>query len=242
MALARQIVELGRRVRVESKTKVRQPLLEAVVSLPGRESALSGLVDVVAEELNVKTVRVARSADAFGAWTAKPNFKVLGPRLGSRVQALAAMLARDDGTLSAALAAGQRVDVSIDEGPPVGVGPGDVELERSVREGWGVASDAGVTVALELEITPELRLEGLARDLVRIAQDARKAAGLDVSDRIVLAIETGGAVADALARHRDLVASETLAIELGEAALVDAVYRTDAEIDGTAVTVSLRPA
>ena len=92
MALARAVVELGRRVRVETKTKTRQPLHEAVVHVPGRDAELDGLLDVIADELNVKAVRFA-DTESFGAWRAKPNYKVLGPALGGRVQAVAAALA-----------------------------------------------------------------------------------------------------------------------------------------------------
>ena len=81
-------------------------------------------------------------------------------------------------------------------------------------EGWGVASDGGLTVALELDVSPELRREGLARELVRIVQDARKAAGLDVSDRIALGIEVDGELAEARDAHAAFIAGETLAREL----------------------------
>src|SRR5206468_1064904 len=81
MQLARDVVELGRRIRVQTKTKTRQPLHEAVVHVPGRHGELDGLLDVIADELNVRSVRFAES-ETFGAWRAKPNFKLLGPRLG----------------------------------------------------------------------------------------------------------------------------------------------------------------
>ena len=103
-----------------------------------------------------------------------------------------------------------RVEVPIDDGPAVAIGPDDVELARAVLEGWGVASDGGLTVALELEISPALRREGLARELVRIAQDARKAAGLDVGDRIVLGIDVDGELAAARDEHAGFIAGETL--------------------------------
>src|SRR5205814_10085026 len=90
MATARQIVELGRRVRAESRTKTRQPPVDAVVHIPGRRGDLEPLLDVVADELNVKRIEVTDAESAFGGWRAKPNFRVLGPRLGPRVQALAA--------------------------------------------------------------------------------------------------------------------------------------------------------
>jgi isoleucyl-tRNA synthetase len=238
MALARQLVELGRRVRTETKTRTRQPLPGAVVHLAGPPGDLTALLDTVAEELNVKAVRFAESTDAFGGWVAKPDFKVLGPRLGRRVQAVAEALAAHP-ELAARLAEGETVELRPDDGPPMSIGPGDVLLARDVRSGWGVASDGGVTLALDLEVTPELRLEGLARELVRLVQDARKEVGLQVTDRIVLGIETTGDAVDALEAHRDYIADETLA----DSVLLEAVShdRKEATVDGSRVTVSLRP-
>ncbi|GBC87688.1 Isoleucine--tRNA ligase [bacterium HR12] len=240
MALARQIVELGRRVRTEARVRVRQPLPEAVVHVPDREG-LEPLLPLVAEELNVRRVVFAASAEAFGRWRAKPNYRALGPRLGPAVKDLAAALAADDGTLAGALARGERVTVATSSGP-VELGPEDVDLAQETLEGWGVATDGGVTVALELEITPELRLEGLARELVRVVQDARRDAGLEVSDRIVLGLATAGELADAFAAHRGTIAAETLAVEVRDEPIADATFRTDAEVDGSSVTITLRRA
>jgi len=241
MASARAIVELGRRVRTESKVKVRQPLLEAVVHFPGDHEALRPILDLVGEELNVKRVVFAESTQQLGGWRAKPNFKTLGPRLGSVVKDVAAALARDDGSLAAALAQGETVELVTPSGV-IALGPADVDLTQETVEGWGVASDGGITVALELEITPELRLEGLARELVRVVQDARRAAGLEVSDRIVLDLTVAGPLEEALSAHGDVIGAETLAAEivrdLGEAAS----YRQTVELDGDTVTVSLRKA
>jgi isoleucyl-tRNA synthetase len=239
MALARQIVELGRRIRTESKTRIRQPLGGAVVHLAGAGGDLTSLLDTVAEELNVKEVRFADSAEAFGGWVAKPDFKVLGPRLGRRVQAVAEALAAGP-ELARRLAEGATVELHPDHGPPVSIGPGDVQLARDVRSGWGVASDGGVTVALELEVTPALRLEGLARELIRLVQDARKEAGLQVTDRIVLGLETSGDAARALEAHREYIAGETLADSVVPEAVGD--DRREATVDGSRVAVSLRPA
>jgi isoleucyl-tRNA synthetase len=242
MDAARSIVELGRRVRTETKVKIRQPLLEAVVHHPGDRHALEPLLGLVAEELNVKQVRFAESADGFGRWHAKPNYKVLGPRLGPRVKVVATALDADDGSLADALASGRAVTVDLPEGPPVDLAPDDVDLVQETLEGWGVVSEGGLTVALELEITPELRREGLARDLVRAIQDARKAAGLQVSDRIELGVTASGEVADALRAHRNDVIGETLAVRLEEAPVADEAYREEADIEGTPVTITLRRA
>ncbi|MGZ4154814.1 MAG: isoleucine--tRNA ligase [Actinomycetota bacterium] len=241
MGVARAIVELGRRVRTESRVRVRQPLLEAVVHYPGDREVLRPLLEQVAEELNVKRVEFADSAERFGRWRAKPNFKTLGPRLGNRVQALAAALARDDGTLASELAAGRSVSVPL-EGDDVLLEPADVDLVQETTEGWGVAADGGLTVALELDLDDELRREGLARELVRVVQDARKTAGLDVSDRIVLGIEASGEVATALDAFADVVARETLAIELRRGAVEDPTFEQTVDVEGSDVRVTLRRA
>jgi isoleucyl-tRNA synthetase len=238
---ARAIVELGRRVRTETKVRVRQPLVEAVVHYPGDREALRPLLDQIAEELNVKRVEFADSADRFGRWRAKPNFKALGPRLGVRVQQVAAALGIDEGALAAELAAGRSVTVPTDAGD-VHLEPADVDLVQETSEGWGVAADGGLTVALELELTDDLRREGLAREVVRIVQEARKAAGLDVSDRIALGIEATGSVATAIDAFADDIAGETLASELHRDAIDDAALEQTVAVEGSDVRVTLRRA
>jgi isoleucyl-tRNA synthetase len=241
MAAARQIVELGRRIRTETRIRVRQPLLEAAVHYAGDHEALARLFDLVAEELNVKQVVFAESAEQLGRWRAKPNFKKLGPRLGSRVQQVASELARDDGALASSLARGESVTIRLADGT-VELSPDDVDLVQETLEGWGVAGEGGLTVALELELTPELRSEGLARELVRVAQDARKAAGLDVSDRIVLGLDADGDVAAALEAFRDRIAAETLAVEVVAGAVANATYDEPFAFDEARGRVSLRRA
>jgi isoleucyl-tRNA synthetase len=106
-------------------------------------------------------------------------------------------------------------------------------------EGWGVASQGGVTVALELEVTPELRLEGLARELVRLLQDGRKAAGLAVSDRIVAGVIADGELAAALDAHRDEIAAEVLAVRLVSGPVENATYRQVSDLDSAPVMIEL---
>ncbi|HZD17844.1 MAG TPA: class I tRNA ligase family protein, partial [Actinomycetota bacterium] len=241
MHAARQIVELGRRIRTGSKVRTRQPLLEAVVVYAGDRAALDPLLDLVAEELNVRRVVFTGSTDRFGRWRGRPDFKVLGPRLGARVKDVAETLAADEGALAASLARGESVTIPTRSGE-VALHPGEVELAQEVTGGWGVATDGTLTVALELEVTPELEREGLARELVRLVQDARREAGLEVSDRIALGVETSGALADALAQHRDYVSAETLATTLREEAVDQPLGRRSSTVEGTAVTVTLRRA
>jgi isoleucyl-tRNA synthetase len=241
MVAARQIVELGRRLRTETKIRVRQPLLEAAVHYAGDHDALVPLFDLVAEELNVKRVVFAESAEQLGRWRAKPNFKALGPRLGARVQRLASALADDDGTVAASLARGESATIELADGP-VELSPDEVDLVQETLEGWGVAGEGGLTVALELELTDDLRREGLARELVRVVQDARKAAGLDVSDRIVLGLDVEGDAGAAVEAFGDWIAAETLAVELTGGAVADATYDEPFAFDGSSGRVSLRRA
>ncbi|MFN8232539.1 MAG: isoleucine--tRNA ligase [Actinomycetota bacterium] len=241
MTTARAIVELGRRVRTETRTRTRQPLTEAVIHVAGDHEPLSPLLPVIADELNVRAVVFAESAETFGRWRAKPDFKELGPRLGARVRDVAAVLAADRGAVAGALARGERVELELADATSVELSADDVDLTQDVREGWGVASEGGVTVALDLEITPELRLEALARELIRVIQDARKEAGLAVTDRIELGVESDGDAAAALASHIDTVAGETLATAVADAVDPEG-HRREADLGGSRVAISVRRA
>jgi isoleucyl-tRNA synthetase len=236
---ARAISSLGRTVRTEARIRVRQPLRRAAIHVPGRPGPLRPLAGLIADELNVKELDLAESAEVAGTWTAKPSYRVLGPRLGPVVREVALALAEDDGTVAADLAGGRSVAVPTSRGE-VEVGPDDVELSRQTRGGWGVASDGGITVALDLDITPDLAREGLAREVVRIVQDARKAAGLDVSDRIRLAIEGDEEVRRAVDAHGDWIAGEVLATEMAAGNGGSGGYRERRNVDGREVTVTVR--
>jgi isoleucyl-tRNA synthetase len=239
MDVVRTAVSLGRTVRSDTKVRVRQPLAGAVLHVPGDRSRLEPLLGLMAEELNVRAVRFAESADELSGWQAKPNFRALGPKLGPRVQEVAAALAADDGSLAAHLATGESVEVELPSGA-VELSPGDVELAQQTREGWGLASDGPVTVALELTLDDDLRREGVARELVHHVQALRKSAGLDVSDRIVLGVEGDGPVADAFATHRDWIASEVLATSIQDGSMEGAAAAEDVSVDGNRARITLR--
>ncbi len=127
----------------------------------------------------------------------------------------AAIAAADPVELTAALRSAGTARVPLDGGD-VEVGPDDVIITETPREGWAVATDAGETLALDLELTPELVRRGLAREVVRLVQDGRKGAGLDVSDRIELWLSApeGSELAAALSDHTADIAGEVLAVEV----------------------------
>ncbi|MDP9343494.1 MAG: isoleucine--tRNA ligase [Actinomycetota bacterium] len=240
MEAVRDVVSLGRTIRTDAKVRVRQPLARAVLHYPGDREGLTPLLDLVKDELNVKRVEFAESAEQFGRWQAKPSYRVLGPRLGPQVKDVAAALADDDGRLAAALARGETVTLRLGERVSVELAPDEVDLVQETREGWGVGAEGGLTVALDLEVTPDLRQEGLAREVVRLVQDARKSAGLDVTDRIELGIEAPDEVVDAVEKHHEYVSRETLATGLQPRALSDPEYDTTETLDGKRIRITLR--
>ncbi len=213
VALTRRLVDLGRTARAESKTKTRQPLGRALVSAQGWAGLPQELKDLVAAELNVVALE-SLSGDLVDV-TAKANFRVLGQRFGKGVQAVAKAVAdADAAALAAALREGTAT-VEVD-GTAVPLSPEEVIVTETPRSGWAVASAAGETVALDLEITPELRRAGLVRDVVRLVQEARKNSGLDVSDRIELWWAATGETKDALEEGWFKLAEEVLAVSVVE--------------------------
>ncbi|GHF31650.1 isoleucine--tRNA ligase [Streptomyces mashuensis] len=217
MVLVRRLVELGRATRAESGVKTRQPLSRALVAASGFEALGEELRAQIAEELNVSSLAsLSEVGGSLVDTTAKANFRALGKRFGKGVQAVAkAIAAADAAALSLALREGNASVVV--EGETVALAPDEVIITETPREGWSVASDSGATVALDLEITPELRRAGLARDAIRLIQEARKNSGLDVADRIALRWSaTDEETVTALTEHAGLIADEVLAVDFAQ--------------------------
>jgi isoleucyl-tRNA synthetase len=237
MKLARRLVELGRAARADAKVKTRQPLRRVLVATSAHERLSEELRREVAEELNVLEVEPLSAAGAdLVDHTAKGNFRALGKRFGKDTPRIAAAIAAADAEkLAADLKAEGRATVELD-GPPVEVLPDEVIISERPREGWSVVNEQGETVALDLEITPELRRAGLAREVVRMIQEARKANGFDVSDRITLTWYATGEVAEAIAEHRDLIAEEVLATSMTQTDSPDGLAQHDPDL-GLAFTI-----
>jgi isoleucyl-tRNA synthetase len=228
MSLARRLVELGRAARAEAKVRTRQPLRRALVGTHAWSTLSEALRADVAEELNLGALEPLSSAGTdLVDYTAKGNFRALGKRFGKQTPAVAAAIAgADAAALHAALTEHGSAEVDVD-GEAVAVGPDEVLVSERPREGWSVVNDQGETVALDLELTPQLLRAGLAREVVRLVQEARKGAGLDVSDRITLTWQASDDTAQALREHADLVADEVLAVRLDEGGPVDDAHAYD---------------
>jgi isoleucyl-tRNA synthetase len=244
MALARETVRLGLGARGQAKIKVRQPLGEAVVVADGRErEAIERLADVVREELNVRAVRFVAAADELGTYEIKANYRTLGPLFGSNMPlAAAAIAALDPAHVAAALRDGGAIGIAVD-GREHTLSAEDLLLSMRAPDGYSVEREGAHAVALDLAIDEDLRREGRAREIVHAVQNARKTAGLQVEDRIELALDGDAALLDAAQAHQDYVAGETLAITLEHGnAQADAEmgYSEQTEIDDLPLTISLR--
>lgn len=240
MLLVRRLVELGRATRAESGVKTRQPLSRALVAVAGFDSLDPALHTQITEELNV--LSLASLSEVGGSLvdtTAKANFRALGKRFGKGVQDVAkAVAAADAAALSAALRDGTAT-VEFN-GEQIALSPDEVIITETPREGWSVASDSGATVALDLEITPELRLAGLARDAIRLIQEARKNSGLDVADRIAVRWQSAdNDLTTALTEHATLIADEVLATDFAQGT-PDATYGEAFTDDQLGLTFHLR--
>jgi len=221
MALVRRLVDLGRAARTSSGVRIRQPLGRALVGAPGWAALPEELRAQIAEELNVGSFEDLSSIGGdLVEYEVKPNFRELGKRFGKQTPLVAkAVTAADAAALVAGLRSAGSFGVEVAEVGAVQLGPDDVIVTERPRSGWAVESAAGETLALDLEITPELRRAGLAREAVRMIQDARKQSGLEVTDRISLAWSASDAeLAEALREHGGEIASEVLAVSFGELA------------------------
>ena len=232
MDITRQLVEVGRAVRKTTKLRVRQPLQRALVGVPGSRELPAELLAEIADELNVREVTPLAQAGEVVDISVKPNFRVLGKRFGSRTQQAAkAITATNHSELARSLKADGQASVNLD-GEDVLVSLDEVTLTEVPRSGWAVTSQQDVTLALDITITPLLRKAGLAREVIRLVQTARKEAGFEVTDRIVLSWAANGETAEALREHERELADAVLAAEIAEHPLTDLPAEANASDTG----------
>jgi isoleucyl-tRNA synthetase len=239
-----RVVELGRGARAAAALKTRQPLPEVLVRVPSPEEldGLKRLEDQLLEELNVKGVSYLDVTADFVDYTVKPNLPRLGKRLGKLVPELKKALAGSDGkTIAANIRNGVTTEITL-AGEVHSFEPEAFLIDAKSPEGYAALEERGYLAALDTRLTPELVQEGLVRDVIRLVQNARKSAGLNVSDTIKLRLETSGELLDALKAHLDALKNEVLAEDVGFDGLKDPRYKEQAEVEGTALTISLKKA
>jgi len=243
MALARQVVALGHSARNSQNIELRQPLARALVHRQeGVEDLDEELVELVWDELNVKGVAFVEDVTELVTYRLLPDNKVLGPRFGKRFPAVRAQLSALDPLAAVRrLQAGLPLQLEV-EGEPVELAPDEVLVREEPREGLAVASERGLTVAIDTVITPELRAEGLAREVVRRVQNLRKDAGFNLDDRIVTTYQAEGELAEAIEACRSFIAEETLSVELDAGAPDEQTAVADDQVDGYSLRLGIRKA
>jgi isoleucyl-tRNA synthetase len=241
MDVAIKVASLGRSARSSSNVKLRQPLARAMVVADVRQQArLEHLADIVLDELNVKEIDLLREAGELVHYEIGLNPRLLGRKHGRTFPKLrTAVRALDAETLARSLQAGESITVDV-EGTAIDILPEEAEVRVRAREGLAVADADGIVVGIDTELTPELEREGLARDLVRRVQDARKNAGFEIEDRITLTYQAGERVSAAFVHLGEFIAAETLAVEVQAGPPREGSHSESFRIGGEKITVAVR--
>ncbi len=207
---------------------------------PAERQAVERLSEHFLDEVNVKELAFVTDESDLVTYALRPVFPVLGPKYGPLAPKIKTALNSVDARQAARqLRAGQSVTVTVD-GKTLELGPDEVEVQAMARAGFTVAEEAGRVVAIDTELTPELRREGLAREVVRRIQNMRKEAGFQVTDRIVTTYQADGELAKAIEDHYDYIAGETLSVALMAGAPQEGAYAETVELDGQKVTLAVR--
>ncbi len=239
-----RLVELGRAARAASGVKLRQPLPELLVRVRSVDelAGVRALADQLLEELNVKTIRFLDVNDDFVDYAVKPNLPRLGKRVGKLIPRLRAALEGADGReVAANVRAGAVTHVLLGD-VTLDLEPEDLLLDPRSPEGYAAQEGRGYLVALDTRISPALRREGLARDVVRLVQNGRKAAGLDVADRISLTLTGTGELATALEEHGAALAREVLATSFASGQPAPGMYQEEHDLEGDRLVFGLAKA
>ncbi|WP_420128206.1 isoleucine--tRNA ligase [Longimicrobium sp.] len=241
MQAVRTLSTLGRAARDSVGIRVRQPLGTIYAVVPDGYQVDEALLLILRDELNVRSVEFMHAAEELVTFSAKPNFKALGAVFGKLTPRIADAIRGLESAVLAAFKRGEPLKVEVD-GQAMDVIAEHFDLVQSARGSFATADEGGFTVALDPTITPELRLEGLARELVNRVQNLRKETGLQVQDRIRLGIFGDGEILDVSRQWGEFVAGETLAVEVETGSVNDFEgYEASREVDldGVAGTVAI---
>ena len=232
IGVVQKVVGLARAARGQSGVRTRQPLSRLLIRAPDDRAAqaLAKHQEQILDELNVKAIEfIARDAGLV-SYRVKPNLPRIGKRYGKLIPAIrAALLEADGAAIAGAASRDETFELNVGE-EVIALGPEDVLIETHSAEGFACGEEGGYLTALDTTLDDELIREGFARELVRTVQEARKKAALEVSDRIVLGVTGSAEVEAALADYRDLLMTETLAVEwsVGQ---VEPLYEEDRSLE-----------
>ncbi len=239
MSLAQQATSMILSLRKRAEKNVRQPLQKAVIPAPDQETldALLRVEDLIKSEVNVKELVIVRAEDSEIKLVKKikPNFKVLGKKVGGMMKQLAAAIAQMSQDDIAAFETAGTFTLC-----DYALVAEDVDIITEDMPGWLVANNGTITIALDIELTPALIEEGIARELINRIQNLRKSSGLEITDRIAVQLENREEIAAAVTNCNDYIASQVLATSL---TLVDNLTNgTALEMDGYTINCIIKKA
>jgi isoleucyl-tRNA synthetase len=241
MEMARTISSIVLRVRNQIDVNVRQPLSRIILPLNKEERPMVEAVkDIILDEVNVKDIEFVDDDSGIVSKTAKPNFPVLGKRLGKKMKAVASKigeLSTDDISLFESKGV---IELTLDSGETVRISNNEIEIQRTGLKGWSVESEDGITVAVDTEITPELQKEGLSREFINRIQNMRKEADFEVTDRIVIGYSGSAVLSKAIEATSETIKSETLAEEIAPTPLEVSDFVKSWDIEGSPCEISIR--
>ena len=240
MNLARETASQGLSARSNAGIKVRQPLSQVLVYVKqGRAELAPDLLEIVKDELNIKELVFVQDPESLLSYKVLPDNKLLGPKYGEDFPKIKTALANLDPDHVAALVNNEESIPLEVEGKTISLEPNEVLVGTEAAEGFSTADSKLLTVAIETKITPELRAEGLARELVRRIQDFRKQAGFDIADRIAVVYQVSEGLKEALEAHRSYIMDETLALEMEEGEPQKGAFSGNVKFEGEEATLGL---
>jgi len=215
MENAQTISSLVLSLRAKEKIKVRQPLRKIMIPVDNdqQKDEIEAVADLIKHEVNIKNIELLQDASDILVKQIKPNFKTLGPKFGKDMKLIANAVREFNADDIKNIEQNGNINVEVN-GKIINLGLDDVEITSQDIEGWLVASQGGLTVALDVIIDEELRKEGIARELVNRIQNLRKDSGFEVIDRIDVQLQNNTQIAEAIASNEDYIKSETLTEDL----------------------------
>jgi isoleucyl-tRNA synthetase len=241
MALVMKLTSLGHAARNKANRKVRQPLAEVAFSVGNadEERVVMDYADLLADELNVKEVRLLNAAGEAVDYSLNPLPKQLGQKYGNQFPEIRkVILGLNAEQMAMKLLAGEAIQVEI-TGKMLEILPEEVEVRLKAHEGYSVASEGAYLAALVTDLSPELIAEGLAREFVRRVQDLRKTADMDIANRITIIYDATPNLKKAVENYRDYIMTETLAVEMVNGEPGAEMFKVEDAFDGEKVNIGI---
>ena len=215
MESAQTICSLVLSLRAKEKIKVRQPLQKIMIPVDNKQQKeeIEAVADLIKHEVNIKEIELLQDASDILVKQIKPNFKTLGPKFGKDMKLIASAISAFGADDIKNIEQNGNIDVEIN-GKKINLGLDDVEITSQDIEGWLVANEGALTVALDVTINEDLRKEGIARELVNRIQNLRKDSGFEVTDRITVQLQKDDKIVEAVSSNEAYIKSETLTEDL----------------------------